>query len=232
MSHILIGLALCAGLLIYPGGVTLVGLSVLLASGASWWRSPRSWAWADAGPSFVPLLLASLVVIPLPWPGSPLVGLDVAGLGRVGVGGVALSAMGLLGLDLLAPALGPDRWIRLLWSGLSVTAILVLAELVSAADWSSLLGASGVGAEGGRLLAGGLCLLAAPWTAGSQPELRLCSASAWTARVCVATFLVLPQLQQAPVWPALGAVLLACLAVGITSGVGRRFRPQLGGRGG
>ncbi len=231
MSHILIGLALCAGILLYPGALTLLAASFLLALAASPSRWASSWSWGDPGRMLVPAALGSLAVVPLPWPGSPLRALSVGGLTQVGIGGLALTLLGLLGLDLLIAEERPHRHIRVLVSATSLAAILILAEVLAAPDWTTLLATPGPGAEAGRVGLGLICLLAAPWAAGPDPGVEPIEACAWAARMSVALFLVFPQVGGLPVWEGMGAWLLVSLLLGGLWGGGRRLLsrgPQTG----
>jgi hypothetical protein len=223
LNHILIGLALCAGVLLYPGGLTLLGASCLLAVGATLGRPPVSRWRVPGGSRWVPLGLASLAVIPLPWPGSPLLELSVGGLSQAGVGGLALSVLGLFGLEMLIAADQPDRPLRVLASAASLLAILILAEALGAADWGSLLAAPGPGAEAGRLGIAAICLLVGPWAAGRELGVEAKVTCAWAVRASIFGFLALPQVAGLPVWPVLGGWLGACLMLGGLVGLVRRL---------
>lgn len=223
MSHILIGLALCAGVLLYPGGLALLGASCLLALGSSIGRRASWRVWAAR--AWLPLGLGSLAVIPLPWPGNPLLALSVGGLSQVGVGGLALTVLGILALELRVAAGEPDRGARVIASTASMAALVILAEVLRAPDWGSLLAAPGPGAEAGRLGLGAICLLAAPWAAGQELGADADGTCAWAARASVAGFLVIPQVSGWPVWAGIGGWLLACLLLGSLWASGQRLIP-------
>ncbi len=222
MSHILIGLAVCASLLIYPGGLTLLCGAWLLSKGSSMaaagWRRRT-----QVDKTIVPLALASLAVVPLPWPGNPALALTAGGLSQVGVGGLGLTALGLLGMELWLANGKRTSSPHTLLPVLTVLAILVLAEVVAAPDWASLLAATGTGAEAGRVGVGVACLLAFPWASGDPAGSRLAVACAAATRFAVAAFLIFPQVARTPVWLGLGVWLAACLAFGALWGVARRF---------
>ncbi|HVD04324.1 MAG TPA: hypothetical protein VNF75_09385 [Candidatus Dormibacteraeota bacterium] len=233
MSHILIGLALCAALFIYPGGVTIAAPAALMAWPKLWsrggfasWR--RQWRTTPIATVMGAWGLAGLAVLSLPWPGNPALGMSFAGLTQAGVGGVALTVLGLTGLEGWAGGDSPRRGVRFGFSALGALSVVLLAELLRAQGWQQILAAGGPGPELGRLAVGALLLVSAPWAGGTDPEVDPRTAAAWAARLAIALFVCFPQLRFLPVAVSLGALWAGCLVVGAAwAGGGRRRLHQL-----
>lgn len=197
MSHIRIAVALCAGLVLYPGGVSAaVGMALVRLgpaqvssrAGLRRWLTTahpdRSWVYAG--------LLCSLVVLPLPWGGSPISQLQVGGVGGAGIGGLALSVLGLLVLE----SRNGGRMVQVVLIGLVwALGLVAVAVTLRAATWSELVAAGGVGAELARLGLGLSSLALIPWAGASHPGRQAATAAAAAARLAVSLSLLLPQLQ-------------------------------------
>ncbi|MHB8323386.1 MAG: hypothetical protein ACYDEA_00545 [Candidatus Dormibacteria bacterium] len=215
MSHILIALALCAALVIYPGGASaVVALWLVSAQSKFPWtifgrgeflRSGRpGGAWLGAG------ALCGLVVLPLPWAGNPVTQMDVGGLGGASLGGLALSLLGLFWLESMGRAGRRPVLAALLSLGWAL-AVVALAVALRAPGWAGVIGGSGLGAELARLALGLSAIIAIPWVGGSDPQHDICTAAAWSARLALGLSLVVPQLAALPAGAALGIWWGACL---------------------
>ncbi|HVC39056.1 MAG TPA: hypothetical protein VNH20_03640 [Candidatus Dormibacteraeota bacterium] len=208
MNHLLLGFALCAALLIYPGGLAV--LAAALAAGAGRVLDRRrgrpSWRAAllltPAG-SLVGLLLAGMVLAPMPWPDNPVAPVTVSWASGTDFGGLALSLGGLWALLLLGS--GPTRrgWVLGLFGAWSL-GIILFGLSVGSASWSGLLSAGGLGAEVGRV---GLCA----WVLGSlaltlrgNPEGEFLGAIVRAAGGGLVLLLAFPQLQRGPFPVVLG----------------------------
>ena len=232
MSHILIALALCAALVIYPGGASAL-VALWLVSRPS--RSPSrvsglrqriqvahpNGAWLGAG------LLCGLVVLPLPWGGSPVAQINVGGLAGPGLGGLALSLLGLWVLESFGRASSRLQGSTLISLGWAL-GLVVFAVALRAPGWTGVMSGGGLGAELARLGLGLVSIVAIPWAGGSDPR-HLLTAAAWAARLALSLSLVLPQLASLPAPVALGIWWSACvlLAAGWAGGL-RDLVHQLG----
>lgn len=231
MNHVLIGLALCAALLIYPGGLTLAASAWALAVGARGSvRGSLSGLGSGLDPVFVvsAILLGTLTMASLPWSGSPLAALSIAGLTSVGLGGVALTVLGLLALDSLInlQVPGGGRWLAASVS--SAVAVLLLAEVLGTAQWAAILAAPGPGALLGRLAVGLLCLVVAPWASGPHPYLTSLSGLAWAVRFGVAVLICFPALRLLPFELDLVVILAGSLALGTAWALALKHTPLRG----
>lgn len=230
MSHLLIGLAICAALLIYPGGVCLVGAWLLVLGGTRLvHRRPKITAvpWPDRRPPdwLLAGFLSALVVVPLSWPANPIGQISAAGLSGLGMGGIALTLAGLWSLGWI----GPDRLRStravpglLAWS----VGLIILATIMRAPGWGELLGSADLAQ---KLLRGGLgvvALLALPWFAGPFPERDLFTAAAWAAWLAVAFSLLFPALQSLQFPVVLGSWWAGSLAAGLISALGASWRSR------
>ncbi len=226
MSHILIALALCAALVIYPGGASaVIALWLVRAPSKSGWtisglgelfRSGRpGGGWLGAG------VLCGLVVLPLPWGGNPVVQMGVGGLGGASLGGLALSLLGLFWLESMGRAGRRPLLAALISLGWAL-AVVALAVALRAPGWAGVIGGSGLGAELARLALGLGAIVALPWAGGSDPQHDICAAAAWSARLALGLSLVLPQLASLPAGAALGIWWAACLLLGVAWAGGLR----------
>ena len=230
MSHLLIGLAVCAAVLIYPGGVCLVGAWLLLLGGARLvhrgpgitaapWPNHRPTDWLLAG------FLSALVVVPLSWPADPIRQISASGLSGLGLGGIALTVAGLWSLGWIGQArLRSTRAVPglLAWS----LGLIILATIMRAPSWGELLGSADLAQQ---LLRGGLglvALLAMPWFAGPFPDQDLFTAAAWAAWLAVALSLIIPVLQALPFPLVLGAWWAGSMAAGLISALGASWRSR------
>jgi hypothetical protein len=219
VNHLLFGFALCAALAVYPGGLAVVvaalagGGATLLRRGAGGWT-----ACLGAMPSpfrlILGLMLAGLVLAPMPWPDNPVAPVTVSWASGSDLGGIGLTLAGLWALQLLGAGRSRDGR-ALAAAGAWSLALVALALAVHSATWSSLLSAGGLGAELGRLLLAVLALATLPLVLGGPPggvSLRSCG---WAAGAGMALLLALPQLRTAPFGLALVAwwVLLALLGL-------------------
>ena len=227
MSHILIGLALCGALLIYPGGATIGVAALLLAWAPRKLRgrgTPAFMLWrASRGPTVLGAGgLAGLVVLTLPWPSNPIVSMSFASLSDTGVGGVALSVLAVTALDAWAAAGQSRMAARFACSALSALSLVLLAELLRSPQWGQLLTEGGAGPAMGRFAVAGLLLILAPWAAGPAPERDVRGAADWTARLAIALFLCFPELRVLPVAGTIACVWAAALVIGAAwAGAGR-----------
>lgn|GEM_PF-5687720 len=231
MNHVLIGLALCAALLIYPGGLTVAASAWTLALGAGGSaKGALDGLRSDREPLLLvcALLLGSLTMASLPWSGSPLASLSLAGLTSVGLGGVALTVLGLLALDSMInfEVAGGPRWLGA--SAASAIAVLILAEALGTSQWTTILAEPGTGALLGRLAVGLLCLLVAPLASGRQPGVAPISAIAWSVRFGMAALLCFPVLRLVPFEADLGVVLVGSLTVGWCAALALKRTPSQG----
>jgi hypothetical protein len=227
VSHLLIGLAICAALFIYPGGACLVCAWMLVlvgvrVGGREAGILARPWPTQSAAEWLVAGSLSALVVVPLSWPADPIAQISVGGLSGLGLGGIPLSLAGLWALGWL----GRNRWqstgaisLTLAWS----LGLIVLAMLTKSPGWAGILGPAPLGQE---LLRGGLglvALIALPWFGGPDPERNLFTAAAWAAWLAVDLSLLLPALESLPFPAVLGSwwafsLAASLLAVAATRG--------------
>lgn len=236
MSHLVIGLAICAALFIYPGGACVVCAWLLVLVGVRWgrrtavplalpWPAHSATEWLAAG------FLSALVVVPLSWPADPIAQISVGGLSGLGLGGIPLSLAGLWALGWL----GRNRWqstgaisLVLAWS----LGLIVLAMITKSPGWAGILGPVALGQELLRAGLGLVALIALPWFGGPDPERNLFTAAAWAAWLAVDLSLLVPALQSLQFPAILGSwwalSLAASLsAVAATRGVQRlRTRPN------
>ena len=242
MSHVRVALALCAALVVYPGGVSAaVGLGLIQtgrlapASRArllGWVRSTRvNPTWLGAG------LLCGLVVLPLPWGGSPSFHLDAGGSNGMGLGGVAGSLLALWVLEAWAQ---PARHrplltlVALAWS----LGLVGLAVALRAPTWAGVMAAGGAGAELARVALGLASLLSVLWivtgTGPDHPRDGAVIAGARAARLALSLSLLLPQLQTLPAWAVMAIWWGCCGLLGLAGAGGgqdllRRFGIVPGG---
>lgn len=226
MSHLLIGLAICAALFIYPGGACLVCAWLLVLVGvraggreagvlARPWPTHSAPEWLAAG------LLSALVVVPLAWGADPIAQISVGGLSGLGLGGIPLSLAGLWALGWL----GRNRWqstgaisLALAWS----LGLIVLAMITKSPGWAGILGPAGLGQE---LLRGGLglvALIALPWFGGPDPARNLFTAAAWAAWLAVDLSLLVPALESLQFPAVLGSWWAFSLAASLLAVVATR----------
>lgn len=233
MSHVRVALALCAALMVYPGGVSAaVGIGLLQIG----WPGPggldglrgriraaalnHTWLGAE--------LLCGLVMLPLPWGGSPSFHLDAGGSTGIGIGGVAVSLLALWVLESWARA--PRRFpgatlLALSWS----LGLVGLAAALRAPTWAGVMGAGGLGAELVRLGLGFTSLVSVPWVAGGHPRRGIATTAACAARLAISLSLLLPQLQTLPAWLVVAIWWGSCGLLGLAGAEsGRELLRRLG----
>ncbi|HUY55588.1 MAG TPA: hypothetical protein VMV23_10555 [Candidatus Nanopelagicaceae bacterium] len=235
MSHVGVALALCAALMVYPGGVSAaVGLGLIQIG----WPGPSgleglrrriraaalNHTWLGAG------LLCGLVMLPLPWGGSPSFHLDAGGSSGIGVGGVAVSLLALWVLESWARAprgLPGATLLGLSWS----LGLVGLAAALRAPTWAGVMSAGGLGAEMVRLGLGLTSLVGVSWVAVGHPRRGIATTAAGAARLAISLSLLLPQLQTLPAWSVLAIWWGSCGLLGLAgagAGSGRKLLRRLG----
>ncbi len=226
MSHLLLVLALLAGLAIYPGGVSLLGASAIALLAFHLGRGrPLSSA---AFPSLAVLTGAELVALSLPWPGSPLLQLGSLGLAAAPLASLPMTVLGVLwggrgqrgrgraGLEVLYPAL--------------VSSLLLgLALILRSPGWAGVLSARGAGAEVGRVAVAVVVLGSLPLWAGTPGSPS--GAVRWSAIGAACVFLLIPAVAGWPVVVGLGVWGGSALALGGAAGVAARAAGTRWGRG-
>ncbi|MGH7642788.1 MAG: hypothetical protein ACRENX_07215 [Candidatus Dormibacteria bacterium] len=234
MNHLLFGFALCAALVIYPGGLATVA-AALAGGAAQRWQQPRSrpgWlnpAIAKPWPALIGLLLAGLVLGPISWPDNAVAPVGISWASGSDLGGIAMSLGGLLALELLGSS-QPRRAGVLAVLGSWSLGLLLLASAVHADSWAGVLGAGGVGAEVARLGLAGLALGSLPWVLWGAPGGFSAKGLAWAAGAGMGLLLALPQLQAAPFPVALGAWWALLVAIGLTWVLVSSWGPKLARR--
>ena len=230
MNHLLFGFALCAALVIYPGGLAIVAASFAASAGRLLIRSPSPPDWIAAAverpwSSLLGLALAGLVLAPIPWPDNPVAPVGISWASGSNLGGISLSLGGLWALQLLGSGQPRRGWV-LIYLGAWSLGLVLLASAVHSGNWSGVLTAGGPGAEVGRV---GLALVGAgalPWVLGAPPGGLSATGAAWAASSGMVLILALPQLQAVPFPVAIAAwwALLALLGFGWAGASGWRSR--------
>ena len=226
MSHLLLLLALMAGLAIYPAGVSLLGASATALLAFHLGRG-RPLAFA-AFPSLAVLAGAELVALSLPWPGSPLLQLGSLGLAAAPLASLPMTILGALwgrpgesghvrsGLEVLYPFL-----VSLMLMG--------LALILRSPGWSDVLSARGAGAEIGRVTVAVAILGSLPLWAGSPGSPA--GALRWTSLGGACAFLLIPAMAGWPVVVGLAVWGLSALVLGGAAGAAGRAAGTGWGRG-
>lgn len=222
MNHLLFGFALCAALAIYPGGVAVIvaamaGGSARLLRGQANRSSLRGLLPSPVG-ALLGLVLAALVVAPLPWPDNPVAPVGISWASGSDLGGIALSLSGLWGFQLLGST-DAQRGRTLTLAGVWSLGLVLLALALHSATWSGVLSAGGLGAEVGRVLLAVAWLCGLPLLLGGAPDGLSIRGFGWAAGAGMCLLLALPQLQSAPFplavagwWGLLAFLGLACWA--------------------
>ncbi len=226
MSHLLLVLALLAGLAIYPGGVSLLGAS---AAALVAFHLGRGRPLASAAfPSLAVVTGAGLVALSLPWPGSPLLQLGSLGLAAAPLASLPMTVLGVLWG---APrAGGSGRAGReVLYPALVSLLLLGLALILRSPGWAAVLSARGLGAELGRVSVAVVILGSLPLWAGSPGSPS--GAVRWTTLGGACAFLLIPAMAGWPVVVGLAAWGVAASALGGAAGVAVRAAGTGWGRG-
>lgn len=223
MTHLLIAWGLLAAICLYPAGLTLA-----LASGACalGFRAARGrWGTPPARCGIAaPATGAALVVLTLPWPGSPLAQLPALNLVGAPIGGVPLTIAGLLWLRPLPDPRSPRRP-AIGYPGAVCLLMLLLALALRSPTWAAVVAAGGAGAGAGRVLVGLAALLLLPLWGGNPGEAR--GALTWAALLGPSLFLLDPAAASWPVWLAPAVWVAASLVAGAAAGAGARV-PRIG----
>lgn len=226
MSHLLLLLALMAGLAIYPGGVSLLGASAITLLAFRLVRGrPVS---LTPFPPVAVLAGAALVALSLPWPGSPLLQLGSLGLAAAPLASVPMTILGVLwGRTGQGGTVHSGR--AVLYPLLVSLLLLGLALILGSPGWAAVLSARGAGAEAGRIAVAVAILGSLPLWAGSPAALS--GALRWTSLGGACAFLLLPAMSGWPV--VLGLVVWGsgALAVGAAAGAAGRAAGTGWGRG-
>ena len=217
MSHLLFLLALLAGLVIYPAGVSLLGASAASLLAFHLGRGRRL---ASAPvPSMAVLTGAELVALALPWPGSPLLQ-----LGSLGLAAAPLASLPMTVLGVLWGRTGEGAAVRsgrdVLYPVLVSLVLLGLALILRSPGWAEVLSARGAGAEVGRVAVGVAILGSLPVWAGSPGSPS--GALRWTSLGGACAFLLIPAMAGWPVVVGLAVWGSGALVLGGAAGVAGR----------
>lgn len=234
MNHLLFGFALCAALVIYPGGLAALVASVAGGVAQRWFRPPARPGWLGAAierpwSSVLGLALAGIVLAPMPWPDNPVAPIGISWASGSDLGGIALSLGGLWALELLGSSQSRRGWVLTIL-GTWTLGLVLLALAVQSDSWSGILTAGGLGAELGRLVLAGLALSALPWVLRGAPGGTSVKGAAWAAGAGIALLLALPQLQAVPFPVALAAWWVLLLVLGLGWAVVTNWGPRVAGR--
>lgn len=217
MSHLLIALAVLASLSVYPGGLTLLVSALAVAFAFRLGRGRQSARLAP--PSLAAVIGAELVVVSLPWPGSPLVELGTLGLAAAPLAAIPVTVLGILWGR--PPGSAPAKvMLELGYRALTAALLLGLALFLRSPGWSGVLSAGGLGAIAGRAGVAVVVLLSLPLLAG--PPQTASGVTRWAALGALCLFLLAPPLTGWPVPVGLAVWLLGAAALGAVAGLGAR----------
>jgi hypothetical protein len=226
VSHLLLLLALMAGLAIYPAGVTLLGASAAALLAFHLGRGRRLASLPL--PSMAVLAGAELVALSLPWPGSPLLQ-----LGSLGLAAAPLASLPMTVLGVLWGRPGDSRGLRfgleVLYPVLVSLMLLGLALVLRSPGWAGLLSARGAGAEIGRVAVAVAILGSLPLWAGSPGSPS--GAFRWTSLAGACAFLLIPAMAGWPVVVGLAVWGSCALVLGGAAGAAGRAAGTGWGRG-
>lgn len=222
MTAFLTLLELVAGLVIYPGGLTLavcaggvLGVSRRSAPGARRPRLPhRPGDAAPARLTGVGFVLAGLAVVALPWPDNPLAAVPGASAVALGSLGVPITAASLWAADSLTEP--PRAAVAALTHAAWAVALVGLGVWAGSASWAVLLAAPGSAPAAVRVAIGVGAAAVLPRMAPGTVRDGWLWAGRWAAHSAVCTALWVPALGRLP--PVVAVVAWLGVAAGIAAG--------------
>ncbi|HVA21157.1 MAG TPA: hypothetical protein VNN74_03575 [Candidatus Micrarchaeia archaeon] len=239
MSALLTLLALVAGLVLYPGGLTLlaVALSALgatalprshrvgAARGTARGRRRGRWSGlAEVAPARltgVGIVLAGLAVVALPWPANPLTAIPGASAIALGSLGVPVTVAALWAADGLDQAPARSTW--LLVHGAWAAALVGLLLAAGSATWSSVLALPGAAPEAARVAIGVAAAVALPRLVPGGTGGGALGSVSWAAHAAVISALWVPRAAHLDPIAAVG--VWAAMASGLA--LAHRAAPRL-----